>query len=453
RDGRLFAQEVTLTLLGETGLICVTRDISERQRAQRDRARLRDQLAGVQRQEAVGQLAAGIAHDFNNLLGAITVSATLQRDDLTAAGANTAHLDRILRASDTASSLVSRLLRQARPKPRAARTDLRAPLGDVIDLVRAGAPANLEIAVAAPDAPVIAPVDATDFSQILLNLAINARDAIGPAGGRIDVRLAALRGAEVAGSAVAIGELDQAAPYALLEVRDTGHGLAADALQSIFEPFVTTKGADGTGLGLSVVSGLMKKAGGAIAVRSELGAGACFQLFWPMGEDNGAHHADTALNAAPTSETAHSADAASALAGATLLLVDDDAEIAGALAAALERVGAEIVVATDPRDAAEALSAPDDPFALLITDFDMPHLDGAALARIARAARPERPVLLLTALADAETRPGVAEGLFDTVLSKPISPGALATAAGALLTDRPARAAAKPTEETACSTS
>lgn len=438
RDGALFPQEVTLTLLGQTGLICVTRDVSERRRAERDRERFRDQLAEAQRHEAVGQLAAGIAHDFNNLLSAMSVSAALVRDDLLAGGRDVAHVDRIIRASEMAAELVTRLLRQARGTDRRPEPiDLRAPFNDALELLRASTPAQIDLVASAPSAPVLARLDATEFSQVLLNLAINARDAVGSEPGRVELRLGRVEAAAIDHAAFYVGDLRAAASYVVLEVRDTGHGFAPASAPQFFEPFVTSKGAAGTGLGLSVVSGLMKKAGGAVAVASAIGSGACFRVFWPAcdapGCDcSGAADAGAAAEASAPRRHATS-DLPQGLDGVAILLVDDDAIVADALGAVLERAGAEIVVATDPRDAAEALRDDPDAFSLLITDFDMPHLDGAALARLSRALNPRRPILLLTALADVQARPGVAARVFDAVLSKPIAPQALVGAIAKLL--------------------
>lgn len=414
RDGTPVMQEVSLSLRGNGGLVCVTRDIGARLRAEREKARLREQLLAAQRQEAVGQLASGIAHDFNNLIAAISGSAAL----IESAGDAELrrHAGRIQAAAGAAASLVEKMLSLGARTPKREEVDLRAVVTGVGDLLRASLPARHRLKLSVPDAPLPAVADATELMQVVLNLGINARDALaGRDEGRIEIDVAPFDRA-TAPAALALGQLP-AGPAARLRVTDSGCGIAAADLATIFQPFVSHKREAGTGLGLAVVAGIVTAAGGGIAVRSAPGEGTCFDVFWPLDAP-----------AAPQPR-APAAPGTGSLAGQTVLVVDDNPAVVETLAGLLERAGAEVGPCVDPRDALAALSDDPEAWTLLITDFDMPHLSGAALAAAARDIRPDLPVLLCTALPEAR-RPG---GAFDGVVGKPVAADRLVAAAEAAI--------------------
>lgn len=419
RDGSAVEQEVSLTLSADGGIVCVTRDIGSRLAMEREKARLREQLMLAQRQEAVGQLASGIAHDFNNLIAAISGTASLLES--VADDHVRRHALRIQAAAHTATGLVDKLLALGRRAPDLKAVDLRAILASVRDLVAPSlADAQHRIEFDVPPAPVLARADDTELMQVILNLALNARDALAPgAEGRIGLALLDAAGHPPVGT-VMVGQLP-AGPAALIRVSDSGCGIAPDEMAQVFEPFYTRKGAAGTGLGLAVVAGIVANAGGAIALFSLPGAGTIFEVWWPMQSATGDHQPFSIVEAAD----------ADVLAGKAVLVVDDNPAVVDTLVAMLEQAGAEPGPCLDPADALAAVHEDPQAWNLVITDYDMPGLNGAQLTRQLRAIRADLPVMLLSALPRAlQRRSGEAE-LFDAVLGKPAGLDTLVAAARA----------------------
>ena len=414
RDGTPLEQEVSLTRLPDGGLVCVTRDIAERRRGERERMRLRGEVQLAHRREAVGQIAAGVAHDFNNLLSAIGGSALLAGQALSSGAAVQPHLDRITRAADSGADLMRRLLGLGARDRRPLRIDLAEPLREAANLVAAGADLRARISTEFPDAPVIARADPTDVLHLALNLGVNARDALGPDGGHVTLSLHLAEPQEL-DCTPQLGALDPARRYAVIAVRDTGAGIAPGMAAAIFKPHVSTKGDAGTGLGLAIVAGIVTDNDAALVLTSAQGAGATFEIFWPLDP------ADTVRTAPERSV------AADALRGKAILVAEDAPETLATMAAILERAGAEVGPCDTPTAAAEAVE--DDPGAwdLLITDLEMPEMDGAALAARARAAAPGMPVLLCTGAPDAAI--AALRDRFDGVLQKPVSAEQLVLAA------------------------
>lgn len=415
-DGTAVDQEVSLSLSPDGGIVCVTRDIGIRVAMEREKHRLREQLHLAQRQEAVGQLASGIAHDFNNLIAAISGTASLlegaESDEVRR------HALRIQSAVSTAAGLVDKLLGLGRRAPEPKSVDLRAVVGSVQELVRPSLADPLHrIELDLPPAPLLARADETEVMQVILNLVLNARDAL-PVGreSRIGIALLDAEGHTPIGR-VLVGEIPRG-PAALIRVHDTGSGIEEADVARVFEPFYTRKGA-GTGLGLAVVAGIVADAGGAIAISSRPGTGTLFQVWWPLqsGEDGTVRQA---IDAAADTEV---------LAGRAVLVVDDNPMVVDTLVAMLEQAGAEPGPCLEPADALAAVEEDPQAWSLVITDYDMPGLNGAALARAMRGVRADLPILLLSALPRAHRRrPGEAD-LFDAVLGKPASLPALVAAA------------------------
>ncbi len=416
RDGSLVEQEVSLSLSPENGIVCVTRAIEERRAAERERARLREQVMVARRQEAVGQLASGIAHDFNNLIAAIAGTASLLEtspDERVRISAQ-----RILSASSTATQLVEKLLSLGERATDVSAIDLRDTILGVRDLVNAslsGPRHRIEIDI--PQDPVEIEADPTEAMQVVLNLTLNSRDALTQdMDGSITLGLDPDAPLDPKGRLV-VGSLPEAA--ILIEVRDTGDGIAPEDFAQVFEPFYTRKGEAGTGLGLAVVSGIVSDVGGAISVSSEPGKGTVFQVWWPA--------SPTASKPARASEDV--AGPAEELAGKTVLVVDDNATVVDTLVAMLEDAGAEPGPCLDPRDALSAICEDPSAWDLVITDHDMPEMDGVQLTRWLRAVRVDLPVMLLTALPQAYGRRAGDPDLFDAVLGKPATSEALTAAA------------------------
>lgn len=419
RDGRPVDQEVTLTRSAQDRIICIARDISARRRADAERMRLREELHLAQRREIIGRIAAGLAHDFNNLLAVISGSVGLLRIEGGLPAAAETHLGRIASAAGQAAGLVRRLTQIGAPRPTHRRIDLRAPLRESADLVRAVLSAGATLEVDVPEAPVMARADPADILQILLNLAMNARDARPRGRNRIRLALEPLASREALCGSFAVGKPDPELPHACFSVSDTGPGMDRETLASAFRPYFSTKGAEGTGLGLPVVASLASANGAAVAVETASGQGTCFRVYWPLAERG------APASAAPR----ETGEAPGRLDGRTILLVDDSEAMLRVFGAFLEQAGAEVAPCLDPRDALEALAEDPGAWDLLITDFDMEAMDGASLVEAAQRHAPEIPAILVTALADWPQRQNQSRPQFAAVMGKPVSGEALVTAA------------------------
>ena len=417
RDGSPIEQEIALSLSPEGGIVCVTRDVGDRRAMEREKARLREQLMLAQRQEVVGQLASGIAHDFNNLIAAISGTAELLRANADERVCH--HALRIQSATSTAAGLVEKLLTLGRRVPHPRLVDLRRTLWDVRDLVAPSLTDPLHrIELELPPAPLMAQTDDTELNQVVLNLALNARDALHPGQvGRIKLEVIADPHYRPGGTLV-VGTLPQV-PAAVIRVSDTGCGIPSEDLARVFEPFFTHKGEAGTGLGLAVVAGIIASNNGALAIQSWPDCGTIFEVWWPL------QPAQSESAAMP----AHLLAAGNVLGGKTVLVVDDNPTVVDTLVAMLEEVGAEAAPCINPQDAIDALQDDAASWDLVITDYDMPGMNGAQLAHALRAARRDLPILLLTALPRVHKLHQNQVGLFDGVLGKPASTAQLAAAA------------------------
>jgi CheY-like chemotaxis protein len=321
---------------------------------------------------------------------------------------------RILAASDQAAGLVRRLLALGARQPARVALDLRDPVREAAELVRSSLRAPMRLFLTLPDAPVDTLADPTDILQVILNLAINARDALADRPGSIAISMTEPALWPEAG-AMAVGRLDPARRYACLSVVDTGPGMPPAIAARILDPYFSTKGEKGTGLGLAVVSSVIADNGGAMRLETAPGQGTRFDVFWP-----------TEAAPAPVQAPVLRADLTGRLDGRTILVVDDQQEVLDVITAYLEAAGAEVAPSTDPRDILEALREDPGSWDLLVTDYDMPLVTGAELARVARSHAPGLPVLLVTALAGEAGRSGAD---FSLVLPKPVDRDALVAGA------------------------
>jgi PAS domain S-box-containing protein len=427
RDGSAIRQEVSLSLRSDGGLVCVARDVGERHRSDREMARLREQLLVSQRQEIVGQIASGIAHDFNNLIAAIAGSAAL----IVADPANGARrqAERIETAAANAASLVAKMLSLGKRSPDNREIDLATKIRNVVELLRASLAPQQSVVLRLPDEPVTLIADSTEVMQVLLNLLINARDAMDPdQPGRITVRLEKLllpRGKLLRGESTVLPIIGRVphGPTALVRVEDTGSGIDEQTLTGIFEPFRSGKGRTGSGLGLAVVRSIIEAAGGGIAIDSQPGKGTRFDVFWPLDPPEPSQM--PTMPPIPVSNTV--------LKGRAVLVVDDNPAVVDVLTELLECAGAEVGPCLEARDALAAIKEDPDAWALLITDFDMPGTNGAELAARARRIKSDLPVLLCTALPEQYGRHDPAGHTFDAIIGKPVSLDSLLAGAEAAI--------------------
>jgi len=345
-----------------------------------DRQRTQAQLRQAQRIQSLGTLAGGIAHDFNNVLAAVGGNVELAGRALAADHPAHKHLRRIEQATRRAADLVQRILAFSRQQePRWATVSLQSIVEEVLTLLRATLPASVQIRTAfAADAPSVR-ADSGQVHQVLMNLGTNAAHAMGERGGVLEVRIALVRlGADAAAIAPELRE----GRYVRLTVRDTGSGMDRATLERIFEPFYTTKApGHGTGLGLSVVHGILKSHEAAITVESQMGVGTTFDLYFPAVDPT------VTEPAPPSAEDVRGH-------GEHVLYVDDEEAIVYVATGLLERLGYRVTGSTDAVEALARFRSRPEEFAALVTDLALPGLPGSELAWRIRELRPDLPVVL-----------------------------------------------------------
>ena len=412
KDGHEFFAEVSLTAVrrGEGYVInAFVRDITAKRAAE-------EQLFQAQKMESVGQLTGGIAHDFNNVLTVITGTIEILADGVKHDPGLASIARMIGDAADRASQLTANLLAFARKQPlRPRETDVNALVDEVVELLSPTLGRQIQIATALSDQVWPALVDRIQLSSALVNLAINARDAM-PDGGSLLFRTGNLtRGAHDP-------ELDGLSPgdYVAIEVIDTGAGIPSDIRERIFEPFFSTKQFGvGTGLGLSMVFGFAKQSGGTVVVESEEDNGACFRILLPKADI-------AALDAASASDATTESDGELRGGTETILCVEDDDVVRAHVVGRLESLGYKVIAATNAAQALEVVDA-GTAFDLLFTDIVMPGaMNGRQLAQKAAELRGPLRVLYTSGNTfgafDLDARPG--EGVL--LLAKPYRKAELA---------------------------
>lgn len=341
-------------------------------------------LRQSQKMDAIGQLTGGIAHDFNNMLTGILSALDIvrMRLDMGRLDGLERFLDAATASSQRAAALTQRLLAFSRRQSLDSRTvEINALVGSVQHLLRSTLGETVRIQTALHDAPLRAHLDPNQFESALLNLAINARDAM-PDGGELRLHTALKRAADNEIASVPAGE------YVVVAVSDTGTGMPPEVVERIFEPFFTTKPiGKGTGLGMSMIYGFMQQSGGHITVDSTPGQGTTVSLFMPVVE------AEVEPDEAPPAQPV------SLGAGQSILVVEDDEQVRMLVTVVLEDLGYSAEVVGDA-DGALPILASTRRIDLLITDVGLPGLNGRQLAEIARQSRPLLPILFMTGYAE-----------------------------------------------------
>ena len=366
-------------------------DVTERRQAEEERRRLEEQLRQSQKMEAVGRLAGGIAHDFNNLLTVIMGHGELLRRSLDPNDPRLRKVQHVMGASERAARLVRQLLAFSRKQVLEPQVvDLNALVSDTARMLRPLLGEDVQVVARLDPALGRVRVDPAQLEQVLMNLAVNARDAM-PAGGTITLETADV-------SVPASGET-ALARQAALTVRDTGHGMDERTRAQVFEPFFTTKaGSGGTGLGLSTVYGIVQQSGGHIAVESAPGLGSCFRILLPCAEGRGEERETGAVAAAPLAG------------GETILVVEDEPSIRALACEMLESHGYQTLCAGSGEEALGLAVRHAGPIHLLLADVVMPGLAGPALAERFVVVRPHTRVLFMSGYAGEElARRGVAD--------------------------------------------
>jgi len=338
-----------------------------------------DQLLQAQKMDAIGQLAGGISHDFNNLLLVILASAEFVRSRVAHDTAATEEIDEVIAAAERAAALTQGLLALSRkPAPDGPVVSTNAVVKSLTTMLRRMVGENIRWDIALAADLWTAKIDPSALEQVIVNLVINARDAM-PGGGVLTVRTdnRRLEASQLAALSLPAGD------YAQLSVRDTGVGMSMQTQQRAFEPFFTTKQrADGTGLGLSNCYGIVTQAGGTITVDSEIGEGTSFRVLLPRVES-------TDGAPAPTAHREHQLPPGSE----RVLIAEDEPAVRRMIARTLQARGYTVSLAVDGRDALAQYSHATD---IVITDLMMPHMGGVELGRELRARSPDVKILYIT---------------------------------------------------------
>jgi PAS domain S-box-containing protein len=417
KDGTRVQIALTLSAIRNTdgqmvGISSVARDVS-------DSKTLEEMLRQSQKMEAVGQLAGGVAHDFNNLLSVIIGYTGLLLDEMKPDDPERKSIEEIQKAGERAALLTRQLLAFSRKQVLQPKVlDLNTVVVGAEKLLQRLIGEDIELHVIPNYALGQIKADAGQIEQIIMNLAVNARDAM-PPGGKLTIETANVDfDADYAGQhpSTLVG------PHVMLSVTDTGCGMDEKIKAHIFEPFFTTKEfGKGTGLGLSTVYGIVKQSGGSVWVYSEIGVGTTFKIYLPC--------------VSPMPELARPSDREEKVAGGsqTILIVEDEAALLHVTCRSLATVGYAILAAQSAADAIQISKNHPGPIHLMVTDVIMPGMSGAQLAAHLSALRPEMKVLYVSGYTDDTiVRHGVLEpGL--AFLQKPFSPKTLARKVGEVL--------------------
>ncbi len=400
---------------GKKYLIAIMRDVGERKRLQAT-------LQLAQKMDAVGRLAGGIAHDFNNLLNGILGFLRLARRKALLGGDKTLeeYFNAIESSAERAAQLVSKLLAFGRQKEASRQIlDLTAVVEDSLLLIRGLLPPNIELITDL--SPTVLPLegDRDQLQQVIVNLCLNARDAM-PQGGTITLGTRAEVFSVRRDGRTLSGQLG--GPCVCLTVADTGIGMDEDIRRRIFDPFFTTKAmGDGAGLGLSVVHGIVTAHGGSIGVESTPGKGTRFEIRFPALRAGAG--GNTSPQQYPTPEDGVSLVHPASSAG-LVLVVEDDVMIAQLVAEILHEAGYDVLTATDGQQGIARFAERPDAFKLVILDVTIPKLDGLACLRVIRHHRPDIPVVIASGYGE-EIAAGELSAQASVFLQKPFTPEVL----------------------------
>ena len=412
KDGRHLNVSISVSPLRDAkgdivGASAIARDITSQKRTE-------TLLHQSQKMEAIGRLAGGVAHDFNNILGIINACTEFLRDRIDPSAEPSLYVENIKKATERGRSLTKQLLAFSRTtaiQPRVL--DLNERLRDISKLLRPLLGEDIEVIIVSKSTSAIIEADPGQIDQVVVNLAVNARDAM-PRGGKFILETAATKFDE------GFAEQQQSMPagrYVVLAISDTGHGMDDVTASRIFEPFFTTKEAGkGTGLGLATVYGIVKQSAGHIMVYSEPGQGTTFKIYLPSAEHK--------IGISPEPE----AEAARKRRGGTILLVEDDEIMRSLTRKMLEEQGYSVAEADDGKSALDWVQAHPTPIDLLLTDVMMRKMNGPELAEKLTASQPGLKVIYMSGYTGElmAERTVLQRGI--TLLEKPFARNALLNA-------------------------
>lgn len=379
-------------------------DITGRKQMEEEKAQLQEQLRQAQRMEAMGTLAGGIAHEFNNILWIISANAEFALNILPEGNKVRKNLQRIEKSCFRASDLVKQILSFSRQEKQAPRpSDIRPIVKETLKFIRSSLPTTIEIKLEIPSQLGMVRVDPTQIHQVITNLCTNAFDAMRKEGGELEVSLA---DTELEQDTLPLPLGLAPGRYVRMRVKDTGLGMDQVVMKRIFEPFFTTKPVGkGTGMGLSVVHGIVQSYHGGITVDSEPGKGAVFDVFLPVIEDKPKIEVRT-TKSVPTGKE-------------RILFVDDEVEIVESAREILEDLGYQVESENSPVEALRMFREQPDRFSLVITDMTMPRMTGEMLARELLLIRSDIPIIMCTGYGELITGERAKEAGIKEIIMKP----------------------------------
>lgn len=411
RDGTTGVMSVRFSIVKDAAghtvkIFGANQDITEQKRAEEKQRELEGQLRQAQKLEALGTLAGGIAHDFNNILAAMLAFTELAKMDNPDNAELQDNLREVLKAGERAASLIRQILSFSRRQKQERRSLQLAPvIQEALQLLRSTLPTTIEIqADVAPELPAVL-ADPSQIHQVVMNLCTNAGHAMRAKHGKLHVQLDRLQLTPAAPKPhVELNDDD----YVRLRISDTGHGMDAETLKRIFEPFFTTKApGEGTGLGLSVVHGIVKEHDGVIAVESEPGRGTTFTIYFPA-QATEADGLPGVTDATPPGR------------GQRVMFVDDEIALCNVAKKILSRQGYNPVAFSNPEAAWNAIQSDPQACELLVTDLTMPVMTGVDLARKVSNLRPGLPIILTSGFSGTLTLEVVQELGIRELLQKPL---------------------------------
>lgn len=423
-DNSLFYAEVSLVLVEVSGKkysLAIVRDITERKRAETAEAE-KDRLSGLlqqaQKMEAIGTLAGGIAHDFNNILSSVFGYTELAKMGIAKGENIEKELEEVLNAAMRAKSLVKHILTFSRQASIQKSPIAIYPLiKETLKFIRSSIPATIEINHDLGDSDLMVLADSTQIHQILMNLCTNAAHAMKDKGGILDVRLEEV---EIVDETTLQYKYLKRGKYIRLSVGDTGTGIEKTVIEKIFDPFFTTKErGEGTGLGLSVIHGIVKDMEGAISVYSEPGTGTTFQVLLPECEGE-------AKDTIPEEATIIKGKG-------IILFVDDEKPIIDSGKRILRGLGYDVISTTSSIEALKIFKAQPDSFDLVLTDMTMPKMTGLEFSREVLKIRPGIPIILCTGYSLGLTEPMIRKTGIRKMVMKPMISSELAAAINEVL--------------------
>lgn len=389
-------------------------DITAERQAQLERREFECQMRQSQKLEAIGQLAGGVAHDFNNILSSILIEAEIAMEDEALSEEAREGLVSILESGNRAANLTRQLLLFSRKQQlESTIVDFNPLVERLLKMLRRMIREDIDLVVGLGHSPAWVEGDPGTLEQIIMNLVVNARDAM-PTGGRLEVTVDSL---ELAEFECRSGEKCPAGTYVRLRVQDTGMGIPPEIQDHIFEPFFTTKAPDrGTGLGLSTVMGIVKQHGGCLTLDSTVGGGTLFTVLLPF--------------AGEVLEVEEPADELTAVGGSeTILLVEDEPSVRKVVTSLLGRNGYRVMQAQDAEEAMNLWSRDESKIALLLTDLVMPgEVSGVKLAESLRRKKPGLPIVFMSGYSEELSAQRAVLGVGEKFLAKPFLAGELLSA-------------------------